>query len=85
MKVKKILLLDSPFVHFMGETQPSVPLGLAYLAAVLLKLDLEVAVYNTDLEHRSVVIESGKRFFDEISAFNQYRDAITNTEHYLYK
>lgn len=84
MKIEKILLIDPPFFRFMGERQSSTPLGLAYLAGVLLKYGYDVNIYNADFTHEEQVPECNKAFFDEVQTFDLYKKLVTDPGHPLY-
>lgn len=84
MSIQRILLIDPPFFRFMGERQSATPLGLAYLAGRLKQAGFDVVIYNADFEHRAQVPECNKAFLNEVSTFDQYRNAVTDAGHHLY-
>ncbi len=84
MKIRKILLIDPPFFRFMGERQSATPLGLAYIAGVLVEKGFEVSIYNADFDHRKQLPECNKAYSNEVSTFDRYKAAITDLDNDIY-
>ncbi len=77
----RILWIDPPFQRFMRFKCDWFPLGLGYLAAVLLRAGHEVGVYNAEFHDQQRYLRSSEL----MSSFNLYLTALGNREHPVWK
>jgi radical SAM superfamily enzyme YgiQ (UPF0313 family) len=80
-KKLKILLIEPPFLRFMGFKCDWFPLGLGYIAAVLKSNGFSVKIYNAEFHQEPQYLQYSKI----IEKYKEYSSGMVNEDHPLWQ
>jgi radical SAM superfamily enzyme YgiQ (UPF0313 family) len=81
MKMKKILLIEPPFLRFMGFKCDWFPLGLGYIASVLRANGYDVKIYNVEFHTQQQYLQYAKL----IDKSESYYLGLKDDNHHIWK
>lgn len=78
---KRVLLISPPFYRLMGSHFNSIPLGIAYIAAVLNENGHDAKIYNADYEDRRDYANQRQIF----EGYENYKKILNDSKHPIWK